>query len=428
MAGLNFADSHNMVAYLEKSTENADFAEIVDFLNANPTRNLDSSKKFLMYPRFLQLFLNKQIENLSEVNAVYDTPSYTKKIFANMRRQGKDFSGTVTPLFSFMLAQQVDMGEGSGQPTDPQHTSTTATPSQVKPITVLSSSQPKKTHRPRKAKRATEISQSSGPIPLVADETVTKEWEDRMERAATTASSLEAEQDSGSGPRCQDTILGDAEAQTRFETASKQSNNLPLSRVNTLRSGEDRLKLKELMELYTKLSDKVLNLETTKTTQAMKIANLKQKIKNLEGKRNYTAGTEVKMLVTVILLAGLFVSTANVLYCSLSGYLLAEQIRSGINGKRGGEVRMKESGSVMKDYNTISTHLKNVLKGTKVRSVEQEEERLAKKREEDANIAEWDDVQAIMDADYELAVTPPKLGRSGMCFRERYFIIPLHKS
>ncbi|GJS82815.1 putative ribonuclease H-like domain-containing protein [Tanacetum coccineum] len=37
---------------------------------------------------------------------------------------------------------------------------------------------------------------SNGPIHLVADETVYKEWEDRMERATTTASSLEAEQDS----------------------------------------------------------------------------------------------------------------------------------------------------------------------------------------------------------------------------------------
>ncbi|GKF32055.1 hypothetical protein Tco_0101853, partial [Tanacetum coccineum] len=52
-------------------------------------------------------------------------------------------------------------------------------------------------------------------------ETVYKEWEDRMERAATTASSLEVEQDRGSGPRCQDTILEDAEAQSRFEAASK---------------------------------------------------------------------------------------------------------------------------------------------------------------------------------------------------------------
>ncbi|GKG40709.1 hypothetical protein Tco_0469921, partial [Tanacetum coccineum] len=38
---------------------------------------------------------------------------------------------------------------------------------------------------------------SSGPIPFEADEAVIKEWKDRVERSATTASSLEAEQDSG---------------------------------------------------------------------------------------------------------------------------------------------------------------------------------------------------------------------------------------
>ncbi|GJR32737.1 putative ribonuclease H-like domain-containing protein [Tanacetum coccineum] len=124
------------------------------------------------------------------------------------------------------------------------------------------------THKPRKAKR---------PIHLVADETIYKEWEDKMKRAATTTSSLEVEQDSGninrtqsmatlnesfpqgtdsgSGPRCQVTILRGAEAQTRFEAASKQSNDPPLSRVNTLGSGEDSMKLNELMELCTKLSD-----------------------------------------------------------------------------------------------------------------------------------------------------------------------------
>ncbi|GJW62232.1 putative ribonuclease H-like domain-containing protein [Tanacetum coccineum] len=85
--------------------------------------------------------------------------------------------------------------------------------------------------------------QSSGPIYLDANETVYKEWEDRMERVATTASSLEVEQDSGninrtqsvatlneylpygtdssSGPRCQDTILRGAKAQIWFEAASK---------------------------------------------------------------------------------------------------------------------------------------------------------------------------------------------------------------
>ncbi|GJU47556.1 hypothetical protein Tco_1204822 [Tanacetum coccineum] len=48
----------------------------------------------------------------------------------------------------------------------------------------------------------------------VGDEVVHKKLGDRMERAATTASSLEAEQGSGSGPRCQDTILGGVDAQT----------------------------------------------------------------------------------------------------------------------------------------------------------------------------------------------------------------------
>ncbi|GJX67074.1 ribonuclease H-like domain-containing protein [Tanacetum coccineum] len=62
----------------------------------------------------------------------------------------------------------------------------------------------------------------------VGDEAVHKELGDRMERVATTASSLEAEQDSG-----------DVNAQTRFEIPSKQSNDPPLSRGYTLGSGED---------------------------------------------------------------------------------------------------------------------------------------------------------------------------------------------
>ncbi|GJW59997.1 putative ribonuclease H-like domain-containing protein [Tanacetum coccineum] len=85
------------------------------------------------------------------------------------------------------------------------------------------------------------------PLKKVGDEAVHKELGDRMERAATTASSLETKQNSGSGLRCQDTILGDADAQTWFETAFIKSNGPPLSRVKTLGSGEDSMKLMELM-------------------------------------------------------------------------------------------------------------------------------------------------------------------------------------
>ncbi|GJZ09059.1 hypothetical protein Tco_0543342 [Tanacetum coccineum] len=97
----------------------------------------------------------------------------------------------------------------------------------------------KKSKTSRHVKRGwdTKIPQSSGPPIKVGDEAVHKELGDRMERAATTASSLEAEQDSGSGPRCQDTILGDVDAQTRFETTSKQSNDPPLSKVTHLEVG-----------------------------------------------------------------------------------------------------------------------------------------------------------------------------------------------
>ncbi|GKF71163.1 hypothetical protein Tco_0207277 [Tanacetum coccineum] len=55
----------------------------------------------------------------------------------------------------------------------------------------------------RKAKRTTKISQSSRPIHIVVDEIVYKEKEDIMERAATIASSLEAEQDNGNINRTQ---------------------------------------------------------------------------------------------------------------------------------------------------------------------------------------------------------------------------------
>ncbi|GJQ98451.1 putative ribonuclease H-like domain-containing protein [Tanacetum coccineum] len=61
---------------------------------------------------------------------------------------------------------------------------------------------------PGKRGRDTKIPQSGGPPIKVGDEAVHKELGDRMERAATTASSFEAEQDSGSGPKCQETTLG----------------------------------------------------------------------------------------------------------------------------------------------------------------------------------------------------------------------------
>nr|GFB21720.1 hypothetical protein [Tanacetum cinerariifolium] len=77
---------------------------------------------------------------------------------------------------------------------------------------------------------------------------------------------------------------GDKPAQTRFDRFCKQSYEPPLSRVNILGSGEDSMQLMEVMELYTKLSDRVLALENNKTAQDLEITHLKKRVKRLEKK------------------------------------------------------------------------------------------------------------------------------------------------
>ncbi|GJV51486.1 putative ribonuclease H-like domain-containing protein [Tanacetum coccineum] len=78
-----------------------------------------------------------------------------------------------------------------------------------------------KSQTPRQAKRGrdTKIPQSGGPPKKVGDEAVHKELGDRMERAATTASSLEAEQDS--------------DAQTRIGVDTARHILILLGKVNT---------------------------------------------------------------------------------------------------------------------------------------------------------------------------------------------------
>nr|GEW17663.1 hypothetical protein [Tanacetum cinerariifolium] len=66
-------------------------------------RNVDSSSNFYMYPRFIQLIIQKQLGDLSIHTTKYISPALTQKVFANMRRVGKGCSGVETPLFERML-------------------------------------------------------------------------------------------------------------------------------------------------------------------------------------------------------------------------------------------------------------------------------------------------------------------------------------
>nr|GFA00391.1 hypothetical protein [Tanacetum cinerariifolium] len=81
MSTLEFAEVHNLVVFLSKPTKSEGFEKTVDFLNANPIK-------------------------------IYVTPSHTKKIFRNVKRVGKGFSGREKSLFLTMMVQaQEDMGE-----------------------------------------------------------------------------------------------------------------------------------------------------------------------------------------------------------------------------------------------------------------------------------------------------------------------------
>nr|GEV30933.1 hypothetical protein [Tanacetum cinerariifolium] len=148
----------------------------------------------------------------------------------NMKR---GFSGEHTPLFPSILAIQAEEGEGSRHPSEPQPPSSTAQPNNKEPVpNVASSSSHQKTQTPRQALNK-----------------VTK-----VERAATTAASLDAEQASGNINRTQSTIMpnvplpqgisvggsprfheamGISIAQTRSERVPTPSYNSPLLGVHT---------------------------------------------------------------------------------------------------------------------------------------------------------------------------------------------------
>ncbi|GJS82234.1 hypothetical protein Tco_0748775 [Tanacetum coccineum] len=184
-----------------------------------------------------------------------------------------------------VVHNQEEMGKGSAIPTDPHHT-----PTFIQPFP-----QPQKTQKPRRPKKKdTQVPRSSVPSDNVADEAVYKELDNSLVRAATTASSLEAEH-SGN-------IIKTRSKATLNEPSSKGTSSGSGPRGNTLRSGEDSLKLNELMELCTNLQQRVLDLETTKTTQANEIASLKKRVKKLK-RRNKSRTHGLKRLYKVGLTA-----------------------------------------------------------------------------------------------------------------------------
>nr|GEV39080.1 copia protein [Tanacetum cinerariifolium] len=197
-----------------------------------------------------------QIHTLVDGLKVIIIESYVRRDLQLADENG--FSGKEKTLFlTIMGPNQIQMGEGSAQPTNTQHTATFDMP----PCKL------KKTQKPRKPKRKTiKVPQPSESTYIIADEAIHKK---------------------GVTVWRQDTI-GDTSAHTRYERVSKMSSDLLLAGVNTPRSDEDRLKHIELMKIYTTLQKKFLDLKDelkrTKTAQQTKIDGLERRFKKIEKK------------------------------------------------------------------------------------------------------------------------------------------------
>ncbi|GKB84230.1 hypothetical protein Tco_0956502 [Tanacetum coccineum] len=100
---------------------------------------------------------------MSHHKKIYVNPSHIKKIFANMKKEGKDFFGRVTPLFATMMVQpNQEEGVDSSIPTDSHQT-----PINTQPL----SSRSQKKQSKRKQRKDTAVTQEetqqddSVPIP-----------------------------------------------------------------------------------------------------------------------------------------------------------------------------------------------------------------------------------------------------------------------
>ncbi|GKC23785.1 hypothetical protein Tco_1025935, partial [Tanacetum coccineum] len=78
-------------------------------------KNLDSPHKFLSYPRFIQLLLNKQQRLLLPHTRTYPTPTLTSQLFSNMRRASKGITSSPS------ISQQPTQSSPSPEPIQPTY-------------------------------------------------------------------------------------------------------------------------------------------------------------------------------------------------------------------------------------------------------------------------------------------------------------------
>ncbi|GJR02725.1 putative ribonuclease H-like domain-containing protein [Tanacetum coccineum] len=211
----------------------------------------------------------------------------------------------------------------------------------------------------------------------------------------------------------------------------------PLPRVHTLGSDEGIMQHNELMDLVTKLSDRVVALETD-LTQTMKIygaafTKLIKKVKRLEKKDKLsksrrklrlvlldkegvsTASTDFTTANVPVTTAGAEISTVNPEFKTVGDYVDDITAKSLVYIRRSVAKTKDKSKGIMEESESAMTKTKRQQEqerlgyeaGLRLQEQLDEEERQRIYRAHEAassfNIEEWKDIQARIEADEELA-------------------------
>nr|GEU36448.1 hypothetical protein [Tanacetum cinerariifolium] len=368
MMTLQFADTHNMVAFLSKPAESDGFEQIVDFLNAHLIRYALTVNPTIYISFIEQLWstaMAKTINREAQLHAKVDgkkiivTESFVRRDLRLADEEGIDC------LPNFTIFEQIAL---MGKPT----------------------------------RKDTHVPQPSGPTASVLDKATYKELGDSLVRAATIDSSLEIEHDNGSlkldelmalCTTLQNKIL-DLEKTTttqRNKIASLKRRVKKLEKKN--RSRTHRLKRLYKVGLTARVEssgdEKSLGEDVSKQVKRIDAIDADEEITLVSVQDEVVSNDANKEMFDVDVLGGeeMFVAWQNENVDKGKRIMLEEPVKP----KKKDQIRLDEEAA------------------KKLQVEFDEEERLARERVEKkrkscyALIEEWDDIQAKTDADHQLA-------------------------
>ncbi|GJW52872.1 hypothetical protein Tco_0096957 [Tanacetum coccineum] len=219
--------------------------------------NIGRPHKFLMYPRFIQIYLDMQKKLHKTHSKTYPIPSLNNKVFSNMRRLTKGYTRVEIRLFPTMLTLP---------PPKPSPTPSSS-PSRIT-SSPSPSSEPSPTPSSLPSKITSSPSPSSEPLPT----------------PSSSPSRITSSPSPSSEPST--TPIFEPQPSPDAEYHVPTSNESPLHAVHSHGSDEGSLKLNELTNLVTKLSERIGVLEDdlkkTKHTYSSAFTKLILRIKKLD--------------------------------------------------------------------------------------------------------------------------------------------------